>query len=411
MTERPTDPELAAAIELARRLSRRRFLTRMGVGAGVVALGPTFLAACGSDDDGGSGGSGSGGSGGGSGDSKLNISNWTAYIDQSDDGDFTASGTTIDRFQQATGIAVTYKEDYNDNDEYFNKNFSPILGTGKTLAADIVMPTYWMAARIIGLDWVEELPLDDIPNHANLLDSYLDLEWNPGATKHMPWQAGITGIAWNPELTGGDLTSINDLFDEKLKGQVSFLTELRDSVGLTMFGMGADPAEANVDEINAALDKIEEATQSGQILKFTGNEYLRSLENGDVAACVAWSGDIAQLDPELGIKFAIPEEGGMQWFDTMVVPKGAPNVPAAAKWMDFVYDPENAAAITEYVQYLSPVKGVREALEAKGGDAAALAESTLLFPDDETLSRLAVFGSLEQDDEIDIQARFNDITG
>ncbi|HRW37945.1 MAG TPA: extracellular solute-binding protein, partial [Aquihabitans sp.] len=370
MSERPIDPELAAAIDLARRLSRRRFLTRMGLGAGAVALGPTLLAACG-----GSSGGSEGSGGGGSGDTELNISNWTAYIDQDDDGNAKASGTTIDRFQEATGISVTYKEDYNDNDEYFNKNFSPILGKGKTLAADIVCPTYWMAARIIGLDWVEELPLDDIPNHANLLDSYLDLAWDPGATKHMPWQAGITGIAWNPKLTGGDITSIEDLYDSKLKGKVSFLTEMRDSVGLTMFGMGADPADADLDEINAALDKIEGATSSGQILKFTGNEYLRSLENGDIAACIAWSGDIAQLDPELGIQFAIPEEGGMQWFDTMVVPKGAPNVPAAAKWMDFVYDPENAAAITEYVQYVSPVKGVKEALEAFGITGMTVSEA------------------------------------
>jgi spermidine/putrescine transport system substrate-binding protein len=408
MAERPTDPELAAAIELARRLSRRRFLTRAGLGMGAVALGPTLLAACGSD--GGSEG-GSGGGGGGGGSDALSISNWTAYIDQDDSGNFSASGSTIDRFQQASGVKVTYKEDFNDNDEYFNKNFSPILGKGETLAADIVMPTYWMAARIIGLDWVEELPLDDIPNHANLVESYLDLEWNPGATKHMPWQAGITGIAWNPALTGRDLTSVNDLYDEEFAGKVTMLTELRDSVGLTMFGMGADPSAANLDDINAALDKIEEATNGGQILKFTGNEYLRSLENGDVAACVAWSGDIAQLDPELGIKFAIPEEGGMQWFDTMVVPKGAPNVAAAAQWMDFVYDPENAARITEYVQYLSPVQGVREALEAMGGDAAALAENVLLFPDDETTSRLQVFGELAEEDEIEVQSRFNDITG
>lgn len=407
MSERPIDPELIAAIEMARRLSRRRFLSRMGLGAGMVALGPTLLAACGGGSSGGSDGSPAAGDG----DTELAISNWTAYIDQSDDGDFSASGTTIDRFQQESGVSVTYKEDYNDNDEYFNKYFSPILGTGKTLAADIVVPTYWMAARIIGLDWVEELPLDQIPNHANLVDSYLDLAWNPGATKHMPWQAGIAGIAYNPELTGGDLTSVNDLYDEKLAGKVTMLTELRDSVGLTMLGMGYDPSEANVDEINEALDKIEEAAGSGQILKFTGNEYLRSLENRDVAAAVAWSGDIAQLDPELGIKFIIPEEGGTQWFDTMVVPAGAANVPAAAKWMDFVYDPENAAAITEYVQYISPVKGVREALEAKGGDAAALAENTLIFPDDETQSRLVVFGELDQQDEIDIQTRFNDITG
>jgi spermidine/putrescine transport system substrate-binding protein len=182
-------------------------------------------------------------------------------------------------------------------------------------------------------------------------------------------------------------------------------------VGLTMFGQGNDPSSGDLDAINEALDKLEEETNSGQILKFTGNEYLRSLENGDVAACVAWSGDIAQLDPDLGIKFAIPDEGGMQWFDTMVVPKGAANVPAAAEWMNFVYDPENAARITEFVQYISPVQGVQEILEAKGGDAAALATNNLIFPDEETLSRVVTFGELPVEDEIEVQKRFNDITG
>jgi spermidine/putrescine transport system substrate-binding protein len=268
-----------------------------------------------------------------------------------------------------------------------------------------------MAARIIGLGWTEELLLDEIPNHANLEDAYLDINWNPGATNFMPWQAGIAGIAWNPALTGGDLTSMDDLFDPKLKGKVAMLTEWRDTVGLTMFAMGASPAAANVDDINAALDKIEEATQSGQILKFTGNEYLRSLENDDIAACVAWSGDIGQLPPEKGIKFAVPEAGGTQWFDAMTVPKGARNTVAAARWMNFVYDPENAATITEWVQYISPVKGVREVLEARGGEAAELAENPLVFPDDETLRRLEVFGELAEDDEIAIQSRFNDITG
>lgn len=406
MTER-IDPELAAAIEMARRLSRRRFLTRAGLGAGALAMAPGLLAACGSDDKQPSGS----GSSGGKGDKKLSISNWTAYIDQDDSGNFNAAGTTIADFQKQTGIAVTYKEDFNDNDEYFNKTLSPILGKGKTLAADIFIPTYWMAARVVGLDWVEELLLDEIPNHKNLEDNYLDLAWNPGATKHMPWQGGATGIAWNPKKTGGDLKSINDLYDPKYKGQVTFLTELRDTVGLTMFGEGTDPSSANLDDINAAVDKIEKATKDGQILKFTGNEYLRSLENGDIAACIAWSGDIAQLNPELGIKFAIPEEGGMQWFDTMLVPKGAANQVAAARWMNFVYDPENAARISEYVQFMSPVKGVKEALLAKGGDAAALAENPLIFPDEQTTARLKVFGELSQEDEIAVQSRFNDITG
>ncbi len=406
MPEQPSDPQLAAAVEMIRRESRRRFLIRSGMGAAALAFGPTLLAACGGGSSGGSDGAAAG-----DGDTKLTISNWDAYIDEGADGNVKASGTTIGDFQKATGIKVTYNKDFNDNDEYFNKIYSPVLGKGKRIAADITVPTYWMAARLVGLEWLEELPLGDIPNHKNMVQSYVDQPWDKGAKYNMPWQAGISGIAWNPKLTGGDLTSINDLFDPKLKGKVTFLTEMRDSVGLTMFGQGNDPADATLKTVNEALDKLQEETDNGQILKFTGNEYLRSLENGDVAACVAWSGDIAQLDPDLGIQFAIPEDGGMQWFDTMTVPKGAANVPAAAEWMNFVYDPENAARITEFVQYISPVKGVQEILKAKGGDAAALANNTLIFPDEETLSRVVTFGELSAEDEIEIQKRFNDITG
>jgi spermidine/putrescine transport system substrate-binding protein len=268
-----------------------------------------------------------------------------------------------------------------------------------------------MAARIIGLGWTEELPLDEIPNHKNLDDSYLDLAWDPGAKHFMPWQAGIAGVAWNPKLVGGDLSSANDLYDPKLKGKVSMLTEWRDTVGLTMLGQGADISKPELSTINAALDKIDKAKSDGQVLKFTGNEYLRLLESGDIAACVAWSGDIAQLDPGLGIKFAIPDEGGTQWFDTMCISKGSPNRVAAARWMNYVYDPENAAKITAWVQYISPVKGVKEALVAQGEEGAALAESPLLFPDSATLAKLKVFGELDQKDDIAVQTRFNEITG
>jgi spermidine/putrescine transport system substrate-binding protein len=404
MPDRPDDPQLEAAVRFARQMSRRRFLGRGGAGLAGLVLAPSLLAACGGGDD-------DDGPAAGKGARELRFSNWDAYIDEDEEGNVDGAGTTIDAFQQATGVKMTYRKDYNDNDEYFRKIYSPLLGKGKRINADITVPTYWMAARIIGLNWAENLPLDELPNHKNLDPSYMALAWDPGATHHLPWQAGITGIAWNPKLVGGDLSSANDLFDPKLKGKVAMLTEWRDSVGLTMLGRGADPSKPERNPIHAALDKIEQATADGQILKFTGNEYLASLENGEVAACVAWSGDIAQLDPELGIKFAIPEEGGMRWFDTMVIPRGAPNVVAAARWMNYVYEPENAAKITEWVQYISPVRGVKEILLASGGEAAELADNPQVFPDEATTERLKVFAEIVGDEEMAIQKRFNEIVG
>ena len=405
MSDRARDPELEQAIRFARQMSRRRFMVRGGLGLGGLLRAPSLLTACGDDDGGGDEAAA------GNGSTAVTFSNWDAYIDEDDDGNVDGPGTTIADFEKSTGIQMTYRKDFNDNDEYFNKIYSPLLGKGKRIDADITGPSSWMAARIIGLGWTEPLPLDEIPNHKNLEDVYLNLDWDKGAKHFMPWQAGIAGVAYNPKLVGGDLTSMNDLYDPKLKGKVAMLTEWRDSVGLTMMGEGDDIEKPAMDAINKALDKIEKAKSDGQVLKFTGNEYLRSLENGDISACVAWSGDILQLDPELGIKFVIPEEGGTNWFDTMVISKGTPNLIAAARWMNYVYDPENAAKITAWVQYISPVKGVKDALIAQGDEGKELAESPLLFPDEDTLAKTHVFGELSQDDDIAVQTRFNEITG
>lgn len=390
----PSDPELARAVAVTRELTRRKFLARSGMAAGAALFAPSILAACTTP-----------------GSNRFTVSNWVAYIDEDENGNPEGKGTTLYEFQKQTGIDVNYLTDYNDNDAYFNKSFSPLLGRGKVINADVVMPTNWMAARLIDLGWVDELDLGNIPNHENLLDAYTDLDWDPGAKHFMPWQAGIAGIAYNPKLTGGDLTSANDLFDEKLKGKVTMLTELRDTVGLVMMAQGSDITKADPGDVNKALDQIEEGVGNGQILKFTGNEYLQGLEDNSIAACVAWSGDIYSLDPDLGIQFVVPDEGGTQWFDTMVIPKGAVRKQQGEEWMNFVYDPENAARITEWVGYISPVKGVKEVLEAAGGDSAELAENPLVFVDDETQQRLQVFGPLKQADEIEIQTRFNGITG
>ena len=406
MTARePQDPQLAAVVAEMERLSRRRFLTRSGLVVGGMALGPAFLAACGDDKTTTS-----------SGDvttpevqeKLLTISNWTAYIDKDASGDVAGPDTTIDRFQKATGIKVTYNEDYNDNNEVFNKVLSPNLSQGKPVGPDIVVPTNWLVARLVNLGWVDELPLDQIPNHKNLEDSYLNLDWDVGAKHFMPWAKGVTGIAYDVTKTGGDLTSLDALFDPKYKGRVGMLTELRDAVGLTMLLQGKDPTKKDMDAANAALDKIEQAKNDGQVSKFTGNEYLQSLESGDFVACMGWSGDIQQLNNP-NIKFAVPESGGMLFFDCMTIPKGSPHTQSAAKWMDFVYDPVNAAKITAYSQYAAPVKGLRDELTKLGGDAATLAESPLLFPDDATLKRLNVFWSLSDDDEETLNKRFDSI--
>ncbi|MDA2958095.1 MAG: ABC transporter substrate-binding protein [Ilumatobacteraceae bacterium] len=376
-----------------RGFSRRELLIRSGVvGAAGLSL-PAILAACGGDD------------GGGGGADELFVENWPYYIDPTEDG---ATGT-IDRFVAASGVKTTYSEAYNDNLEYFAK-IQPLLGTGKTIDPDIIMPTQWMAGRLRKLGWLEKLPVDKVPNAKNLEDAFKNPPSDPTGEYSLPWQAGTAGIAYNIDVTGRELKSVADLFAPEFKGKIGMLTEMRDTIGLLLLGLGINPSTVtSFNDAAPAFEQLEKAKADGQIRAFTGNDYMDDLSLGNFAACVGWSGDILQLQADNpSARFVIPEEGGTLWWDTMVVPKGAKNTAAAAKFMDYVYDPVQAAQITAWVQYMSPVKGVREELAKIDPE---LADDPLLFPDDATRARLYAFADLSDDVEAEFEEAFSAITG
>lgn len=381
-------------------VSRRQFVTRGGLALGGLALGPQLLAACGGDDD-------EGGSGGGGG-ADVFFENWPEYID-TPGGRLKGAGGTLALFEQETGLTIRYSEAFNDNNEYFAKIQTP-LSQGNAIGPNIIAPTNWMAGRLIELGWVEELPLDDVPNASNLIPSLRNPPTDPDGRSSLPWQAGIAGIAWNEEATGRPLATVQDLWDPSLQGRVAVLTEMRDTIGLIAMSEGIDIENPTFDSFAPAFERLQAEVDRGQIRQFTGNEYVGPLEDGSLAACFAWSGDVLGLNNP-NVKFVVPDSGGTLWFDTMVVPKGASNLDAVAEWMDFVYDPENAARITESVQFISPVEGVQEVLRSMGGEAAAVADNPLVFPDAATQERLQIFGLLGEDEEQRFDEEFSRISG
>jgi spermidine/putrescine transport system substrate-binding protein len=396
--------------EQRRALSRRQLLARAGaMGAAGLSL-PALLAACGGSSEGGSaeGGTAADGSAAtpaGGGASSLYFENWPEYIDPTD-GDVIG---TVERFMAESGVDMKYSETYNDNVEYFAK-IQPLLGTGKTIEPDIIAPTSWLAGRLINLGWVDKLPVDQVPNAKNLRPDLQKPAWDPTGEYSLPWQTGFAGIAYNLEATGRELTSTEDLFDPEFNGKIGMLTEMRDTMGLLMLADGVDISNlSSFDQAAGAFERLEKAKSDGQIRRFTGNDYTNDLSTGNFAACIGWSGDVVQLAVENpNIRFIIPEEGGTSWADTMVMPKGAANRDAAAKWMDFVYDPVQAAQLTAFVQYVSPVAGVRDELVKLDPE---LADNPLLFPDDETVARTHTFANLEEDVEAEFDAKFAEITG
>jgi len=260
---------------------------------------------------------------------------------------------------------------------------------------------------MIANGWAEPLPIEVIPNHVNIDPAYLTNTWDRGCRFQMPWQVGITGIAYDPALTGRPITSVSDLLDPAFAGRVGFIGEMREAVGLLMLVNGDDPSRPTRAAADAALDVIAEAAASGQVGAFTFNEFAEMLAAGELVAAMAWSGDTALLQNDRpDITFVIPEEGAVQWFDTMVIPRGSEALAAAGRFMNYVYDPVNAAGITEWVSYISPVMGVQEELLRRGGASAELAASTVLFPDETTRNRLFTWGGLDAADEEALDERY-----
>lgn len=337
---------------------------------------------------------------------ELIFSNWPLYIDESDEG---GTYPTLADFEKTSGIKVSYTTDINGNNEFFAKVRNQ-LGACETTERDIFVLTDWMAARVIAGGWTQELDMANMPNvEANLVDSLREPSWDPGRKHSIPWQSGLTGIAYNAKYTG-EVASFEELVTRAdLKGKVSLLSEMGDTMGFVLKLIGADPNDFSDEEWAAALAKMEEIVASGQIRKFTGNDYTKPLNKGDLVACEAWSGDVIAMqydNPD--IKFVVPTEGLALWSDNMMVPNKADHKANAEALMNYYYDPEVAARLAAWVNYICPVNGAQEAMAALD---ESLVDNPLIFPTEDYLASTFAFMATDTKTREQFDKEFNQVIG
>jgi len=373
-------------------LTRRQLLERAAAGGALLSV-PGLLAACGGDDGGTAAGTTTAGTTtGGSAQlaDTLRFSNWTLYIDIDPK---TKKSGTLAQFTKKTGVKVSYFEDINDNATYFGKIQGP-LSQGRGIDRDIIVMTdnSRFPGILVSKEWVQKLDKNLIPNIANLIDAQMSPPFDPNRDYSLPWASGISGIATNLKASNGDVITTPEqlLTDPKLKGKVTLLTEMADTMSMVMLENGDDPAKVTDASFDKAYDRIKKAVDSGQVRRFTGNDYVVDLERGNIAAAISWSGDVATgLASNKNLRWNLPEKGSDIWTDNMFIPLGG-DVPTASTYMNFVYDPKIAAQISIGNGYISSVKGVRE--EAIKLDPAS-ANNPLIFPSDEILSNVVQFDS------------------
>lgn len=403
MNEQTTPAQQIAGLAKSS-VSRRRVMQAAGLG-GVVMV----AAACGAGGDDGSSASASPASAADQSatDKVVNWSNWPLYLDVNDE---TGEYPSLKAFQEQTGIAVTYTEDVNDNNEFYAKVRTQ-LEQGQDIGRDLVVLTDWMAGLWIQNGYAQKLDKANIPNAGNLLPKWQDVNFDPGRQYSLPWQSGFGLLGWNKaklkETLGTDtMNSLSQLFDPKLKGRVTLLSEMRDTMGVILAWLGADPSNFTEDQWQSALAELTKQVDSGQVRQVTGNDYAGALESGDVIAVIGWSGDMIQLGSDFGI--ALPETGGMLWTDNMLVPAMAAHKKNAELVMNHYYDPKVAAEVAAYVQYICPVAGAQEAIASID---PALAENPWIFPTSAMLENSYVFMSLTAEQEIQYQRDFQKAIG
>ena len=385
---------------LARLASRRRFIGGGAAAAAALILGPSALSACSSGDKSSSGGSnapatpddGSPASG------KLRVSNWPLYM---------ADGF-VAAFQTATGLVVDYKEDFNDNEEWFAKNKEP-LSRKQDIGADLVVPSQFMAARLIGLGWLNPISDKRWTNMKNLRTDLLEGKSDPGRKYTAPYMSGMVGIAYNRAATGRDITKIDDMWDPAFKGKVSLLSDTQDGLGMFMLAQGHSPEDPTLETVQKAVDVIKEQKDKGQIRRFTGNDYADDLAAGNIIVAQAYSGDVVQLqkdNPDL--QFVVPDSGSSTFVDTMVIPYTTENQKAAEEWINYIYDRANYAKLIDATRYVPVLSDMTDELNKVNPE---LASNPLINPTKETLDKLKAWAPLTDEQTQEFNKAYAAVTG
>lgn len=398
MSHSTSDPVVQELVRRARaaQLSRRQLLRGSAFGAAMIGAGS--LAAC----------SGQSGPGDGSGGT-LRWANWTYYLDYDEN---TGDWPSLNEFMERTNINIEYYEDIDDNKTFIAK-IKDQLKLEQDTGYDLIVPSDTTTVRLVEQDQLLEFDRSLMPNvDANMIDMVKHASFDPDRVWSVPYQAGMTGLVYNTQLYPKGVREVSDLWAPELKGKVNLLTEQDDTLALIMLEQGVD-IEGNWGdpEFEAALAVAKKHIDSGQVSTVKGNSYTQDLEQGNVWAGMCWSGDIAILNEEAGEeiwKFVVPESGASVFIDSFSMPKATQAFEQAHELVDYYYEPEVAAQVAEYVQYVCPVAGAQEEMAKLNPE---LAENPLIFPDEEMSKRIFDMRSLTAEEDNRYTQAFQKVLG
>jgi spermidine/putrescine transport system substrate-binding protein len=317
----------------------------------------------------------------------LYIYNWTTYF--ADD--------TLSNFEERFGVKVVL-DTYSSNDELFAKMQAGNPGY------DIIVPTDYTVTQMIAAGLLERIDLNNIPNFtANASAQFRNPSYDPGNQHCVAYQWGTVGIGYNIKRTGGEITGWKDVFQAKFAKRVALVNYARDVLVVGLFATGKDPNSTDQADLEAARDFI--LANKDVIAAFHNEDGQVQLLRGDVDIVLEYVGDIYQVmaeDPD--IRYVIPAEGTSMWVDNLCVPTGAKNKALAEQFINYIYEAQVAADISNFTSYATP--------NQKAIDDKLIVEEALndpnIYPTEDVLKRLVFLKDLG-DAQIEYDNLFADI--
>ncbi len=332
-----------------------------------VLLVVSVLAGCGNSSNAGENG-------------EVYVFNWGEYIDPA----------TLDMFEEETGIKVVYDE-FETNEIMY-----PRVAAGAS-KYDVICPSDYMIHKMIANDMLQEINFDHIPNaKANIGAQYYEQakEFDPNNSYCVPYCWGTVGILYNKTMVSDPVTSWSILWNEKYKDNILMQDSVRDAFMVALKLNGFSMNSLNEEELQIAKNSLIE--QAPLVQAKVVDQVRDKMIGGEAALGVIYSGEAIftqRENPDL--EYVIPEEGTNVWIDGWVIPKNAPNVENAEKFIDFMCRDDIALLNFMYITYASPNTGAKALI-----DDDELRASKMDYLDEETREELEEFVDIVRDSQI-----------
>lgn len=301
---------------------------------------------------------------------RLNIYNWSDYIDE----------TLLTDFEKEFGIKITY-DFFNDNDDLLAKIKMGASGY------DLIFPTDYMVKTMIREGLLAQINFSNISNYKNIDPKYTHLPYDKTGTYYIPYAYGFSGIGYNSNFVKDEITSWRDLWNPKYKNKILMLDDIRDvfMVAYKLLGYSANTKDPK--QMREAYELL--LTQKPVIKKYESSMTKDLLLNGEVYLAHIWSGNLFLMtDERPEFKFVVPKEGTLMFMDNFCIPKDAPHKENAEKFINFILRPQNSAKIINKVCYAMPNPSALEFVDEE------IRNNPAIFPPQEILDKCEVLEDL-----------------